>query len=161
MMYSHTHPKGKFYLKIIMLLASFGMLVSAYLAYQHFKPVGGPFCNINSYISCDIINKSVYSEIFNIPVAMLGFSAYVIIFTAALGLLKEKFPSYFLGLVALFTGASFGFAIYLSSMEAFVLRAICLYCVTSQIIILLIFIISLNIWLKHRRWLAHSLSQSS
>lgn len=160
-MYSHTHPKGKMYLKIIMLLSLLGMLVSAYLAYQHFKPVGGPFCNINSYINCDIVNKSSYSEIFNIPVAILGFAAYAIVFIAAFGLLKEKFPSYFLGLVALFTGASLGFAIYLSSMEAFVLRALCLYCITSQIIILIIFIISLNIWLKHRRWLAHSSSLSS
>lgn len=160
-MYSHTHPKGKMYLRIIMLLSVFGMLVSAYLAYQHFKPVGGPFCNINSYISCDIVNKSSYSEIFNIPVSILGCAAYLIVFIAAFGLLKEKFPTYTLGLTALFTGASFGFAIYLSSMEFFVLHALCLYCITSQIIILLIFIISLNIWLKHRRWLAHSLSQSS
>lgn len=159
-MYSHTHPKGKFYLKILMLLSVFGMLVSAYLTYQHFKPVGGPFCNINDYVSCDIVNKSIYSEFFHIPVAILGFSAYAIIFAVSFGLLKERLPPYFLGLTALFTGASLGFSIYLTSMEFFVLNAACLYCITSQITIFIIFIISLNIWLKHRRWLAHSSQQS-
>lgn len=144
-----------------MFLSVFGMLISAYLTYQHFKPVGGPFCNINNFVSCDIVNKSIYSEIFRIPVAVLGFLAYLIIFAAAFGLLRERLPSYVLGLTALFTGASLGFSIYLATMEFFVLRAACLYCIISQIIILLIFIISLNIWLKHRRWLAHSLSQSS
>ncbi len=144
-----------------MLLAVIGMLVSAYLTYQHFKPVGGAFCNVNDYVSCDIVNKSIYSEIFHIPVAILGFAAYAIIFAAAFGLLKEKLPSYALELVAFFTGASLGFSIYLTAMEFFVLRAVCIFCVTSQIIILFIFIISLNIWLKHRRWLAHSSSLSS
>lgn len=144
-----------------MLLAVFGMLISVYLAYQHYKPVGGAFCNVNDYVSCDIVNKSIYAEIFNIPVAIFGFLAYLIIFTAAFGLLKEKLPASILKLTALFTGASLGFSIYLTTMEFFVLRAVCIFCVTSQIIILFIFIISLNLWLKHRRWLAHSSFQSS
>lgn len=144
-----------------MLFAVAGMLASAYLTYQHFKPVGGAFCNVNDYVSCDIVNKSIYAEIFNIPVAIFGFSAYLIIFTAAFGLLKEKLPASILKLTALFTGASLGFSIYLTTMEFFVLRAVCIFCVTSQIIILFIFIISLNLWLKHRRWLAHSSSLSS
>ena len=134
-----------------MLLAVIGMLVSAYLTYQHFKPVGGAFCNVNDYVSCDIVNKSIYSEIFHIPVAILGFAAYAIIFAAAFGLLKEKLPSYALELVAFFTGASLGFSIYLTAMEFFVLRAVCIFCVTQQIIIIIIFIILLSLWLKEQK----------
>lgn len=138
-----------------------GMIISAYLIYQHFKPVGSTFCNVNDYVSCDIVNKSIYAEIIGIPVAIFGFSAYLIIFTAAFGLLKEKLPASALKLTALFTGASLGFSIYLTTMEFFVLQAICIFCVISQLTILIIFIISLNIWLKHRLWLAHSSSLSS
>lgn len=135
----------------VIALAVLGMLATAYLTYQHYKFSGQSFCNINNYVSCDIVNKSKYSEIFGVPVSILGFVAYSIFFIATLGLLKNWSFEKIGGALTAFTGFSFLFSIYLTYIEFFVLQAICVFCVTQQIIILIIFIILLTLWLKHRK----------
>lgn len=72
-----------------LLVASiFGAALSAYLAYQHQQALQGvsSICNISSVISCDAVNTSRYSEIFGIPIALLGLGFY-----AAVGWLSFKF----------------------------------------------------------------------
>lgn len=150
----HIHPKAAKQLSIIRFLSVLGLLVCIYLVYQHFKTDDNSFCNFNDYFNCDIVNKSEYSVLFGMPVAILGALAYIAIFATAILLIKQKLPKIALGLLALFSAISLAFAIYLSVMEFFVLYAVCIFCVTSQLIILSIFLLSLNIWLKHPRWLA-------
>ena len=51
-----------------------GMFTMIYLVYLHYAPVpeGGSFCDIGEAFSCDVVNKSAYSEILGIPMAVLG-----------------------------------------------------------------------------------------
>jgi uncharacterized membrane protein len=150
----HIHPKAVKQLSIIRWLSVLGLMVCVYLIYLHYKPNEHAFCNINDYFNCDIVNKSEYSVLFGIPVSILGALAYVAIFATTTALIRQKLPRIALGLLALFCAISLAFALYLSAMEFFILYAVCIFCVASQLIIISIFSLSLNIWLKHPRWLA-------
>lgn len=138
------------------------MIVTAYLIYQHYKDPGGAFCNVNDYVSCDIVNKSIYSEIFGIPVAALGFVSYGVLFILSIRLsrgeakqlMRQQGASLTRRLVdfaTLFSGAGLLFSLYLTYIEFFVLQALCILCITQQILILFIFLIYLYIWFAQRK----------
>lgn len=136
-------PNGKFFIALLFLSLT-GMIVTAYLVYQHYKDPGGAFCNVNDYVSCDIVNKSIYSEIFGIPVAVLGFLAYGLLFVLSV-------TRRLVGFATLFSGAGLLFSLYLTYIEFFVLQALCILCITQQILILFIFLIYLYIWFAQRK----------
>lgn len=119
------------------------MAVATYLTWAHFKPSLTDFCVFGEWWNCDIVNKSIYSEIFGIPVAILGLLAYTAFFIFSIrGLFRDqkKLVPYFLFLVS---GGTF-FALYLTGIETFMLKTYCLFCVIQQILIL----IELNIAVK-------------
>ncbi len=133
----------------LIILSVLGALVSSYLVYQHYKPLGDSICNLSNYVNCDIVNKSEYAEILGVPVAVLGLAAYAVIFFFSLALLKGWFK-HAASSLAIFTAGGLGFSLYLTYVEFFVLHAVCLFCLASQAIILALFIISLLVWLKSR-----------
>lgn len=131
----------KKYITLLRALSFLGMLVTAYLTYQHFAYPGGKFCNVNDYVSCDIVNKSIYAEIFGVPVAILGLIAYTFFFLLSFRLTPGLFKY-----GAFAAGLGLLFSLYLTLVEFFVLNAVCIFCVTQQILILFIFLIFLFLW---------------
>lgn len=129
--------------RAIAVFSFLGMIATAYLTYQHFSAPGEAFCNVNYYLSCDIVNKSIYAEIFGIPVAIIGFAAYAFFFFLSFLSLPGKRAARIGALVA---GCGLLFSLYLTYIEFFVLQAVCIFCVTQQILILLIFIMFLFLW---------------
>ncbi|MBI4435610.1 vitamin K epoxide reductase family protein [Candidatus Uhrbacteria bacterium] len=120
------------YVKWIAGLALVGIALSVYSLLHKTGFTSGAFCNLNDTFSCDIVNQGPYSELFGIPIAAIGIVGYLFIFLAAV--VKGKNPSdrqlsMFL-LVAAWGG--FLFSLYLSGLEAFVLYAWCIVCLTSQ-----------------------------
>ncbi len=110
---------------------------SIYLTYLHYKPAGGEgsFCNISEKFNCDIVNKSIYSELFGIPVAILGGIAYMLLLIFSIrGLFKDQ--SKLIPLVYFCVIGATVFTLYLTGIEIFVLKAFCLFCLTLQVIIL-------------------------
>lgn len=138
------------------LLSLLGMGVSIYLIYQHYKPAGGSFCNVSDFVSCDVVNKSKYAEILGIPVSILGLAAYSFIFILSLGILRRWIQERGETLLLIFTSLSVAFSLYLTFVEFFILQAVCLFCITSQILIIIIFILSLLLW--HTKSLSQGLS---
>ncbi|MBP9718383.1 hypothetical protein KBD59_03745 [Candidatus Gracilibacteria bacterium] len=130
-----------------------GMLVTGYLIYQHYKPAGESFCNINEYISCDIVNKSEYSELFGvIPVSVLGFLSYLFFgVVSAFWLKKGGIPKRLQLLATVFGVFSLIFSLYLTYIEFFVLFAVCIFCLAQQVLILIISLILLYLWYKQKR----------
>ena len=126
----------KNYYKALSVINFLALLVSAYLTYLHFAPEASDVCNLSEKWNCEIVNKSIYSEIFGIPVSILGLIAYLAFFIFSLrGLRRDqsKWLPYFLFFVA----GGTAFALYLTGIEAFVLRTFCLFCVTQQVLILI------------------------
>ncbi len=53
--------KKKFIIACILLLL--GIILSLFLSYQHFSTSAGKFCTFGDSFSCDIVNKSPYSNL--------------------------------------------------------------------------------------------------
>lgn len=125
--------------RVMTFLAVLGVGVSGYLTYTHFfsAPI---FCGGTS--SCELVNSSRFAFIGPIPVSLLGLIGYVAILALSFIPTNEdrQWPAQLIFGVALIGVL---FQLYLTYIELFVLYAICYWCVASQIIILLIFILSL------------------
>jgi vitamin-K-epoxide reductase (warfarin-sensitive) len=121
----------------IAVLALAGAVVSA-LALQVHYSTGTEPCSINERWDCGVVNHSPFAVVDRVPVAALGIAGYIAI--ASLALARQRL----ILLLAAFIG--FDFALWLTSIEHYVLQVWCLYCVISQGIIALILLLSLG-WL--------------
>lgn len=112
--------------KIITLLALLGVGISAYLAYL--KITNNTLsCGLGQ---CTVVQTSKYSEIFGIPVAILGLEYYL----ALLVLSWSKFKK----ATQIWALLGLAFSSYLTVLELFILKAICGWCVLSFVIIIII-----------------------
>ena len=126
--------------QITVALAVIGLLVSIYMTI--YKMTSNEAMCIGSS-GCSEVNASRYSEVNGIPVAVLGVGGYAAIL--ALLFLEQK-PGFFEeNGTMIFFGISlvgFLFTLYLIYVEAALLHAYCPFCLTSQAVMSLIFIIS-------------------
>lgn len=105
-----------------------------YLTYLHYKGAGASVCDFGAELSCSIVNQSIYSELFGIPVSLLGLAYFM---TVVLLMLQRKLKQVFQGVI-LFTIFSLVFSLYLSVIELRVLKSVCLFCESSKGIMLII-----------------------
>lgn len=116
------------------------MLVSIYMTI--YKLTENPnMCLGNG--GCSTVNSSIYSEVSGIPVAVVGVGGYLAIL--ALLLLENRIS--FLktnGSMAGFALALIGFlfTIYLIYIEIALIHALCPFCITSQVAMTILFILS-------------------
>ncbi len=128
----------------IPVLSVIGLGVAIYLTYvetQSVKAFCGPVGD------CNAVQSSSYSKVWGIlPVGLLGAAGYIVIFAAwFVGRQNWSWLSKYAP-VALFGMALFGtiFSIYLTYLELFVIYAVCIWCISSAIIITLQLLFSLN-----------------
>jgi uncharacterized membrane protein len=109
------------------LVALAGVGVAAYLTWAHYADTS-VICVAGG--GCEKVQSSDYAELFGIPVAVLGLAAYV----AILALIVWDAPIARLGAASL---ALFGllFSAYLLVVQLFVIDAICIWCVTNDVLI--------------------------
>jgi uncharacterized membrane protein len=110
----------------MIVLAAAGAGVAAYLTWVHYADVS-PICATGG--GCETVQKSSYSEIAGIPVAMLGLGGYIAILATLL--VRGEATRLWTAALAL-VGA--GFSVYLTYLELFVIDAICQWCVASAVI---------------------------
>ena len=53
-------------------LAVVGVVVSSISLQHHYSTSQDSFCNLSQTVNCDIVNRSVYSKIGPVPVALIG-----------------------------------------------------------------------------------------
>jgi len=130
----------KWIYRISIALAVLGVLVSIYMTI--YKLTENPnMCLGNG--GCSTVNASVYSEVSGIPVATVGIGGYLAILVMLL--LENRFS--FLktnGTMAVFglTLVGFLFTLYLVYVELALIHALCPFCVTSQVTMTILFILS-------------------
>jgi len=124
----------------IALLALSGIFVSSISLYHHFSKSKTSFCDIGQSFNCDLVNRSQYSVFHGIPVALLGILGYLLILSLAT-VYREKAETPFI--LAGVTLAGLGFALYLTYIEAFVLHAWCILCLSSLTLITVAAVLSL------------------
>jgi uncharacterized membrane protein len=126
--------------QLAILLTIVGLLVSIYMTI--YKITSNDSMCIGSG-DCKTVNASRYAEVYGIPVAVLGVAGYSAILAV---LFLERRPGFFQqNGTLLFFGLSltgFLFTLYLIFVEVALIRAYCPFCITSQTVMTIIFIIS-------------------
>lgn len=134
----------KIMLAAIVIMALAGMADSSYAVKLHYTTEGDSFCNVSETFNCDVVNTSEYSELFGIPVAGIGFAGYLF-YAFLAGSLLAGVSYRGLAVPLLLTAGLFGvaFSLALTYIEFFVLEAVCILCVVSQALVILILVASI------------------
>lgn len=111
---------------LILLMGICGIALSIASLHSHYATSATEYCDLNAMFNCDIVNRSKFSEVFHVPVALIGLLGYVVLMVLSLGkIMAFKLVRLFLSLGGL------GFALYLAYIEEYVLRTWCLLCIGS------------------------------
>jgi len=129
-------------LRVIAFFAVVGMALSTYSLLHHGSFVSGALCTFNATFNCDIVNRGPYSEIGGVPVALMGLLGYGFMLIAACLRMRRPTDKTLLDFLVLVSAGALAFSLYLTGVEAFVLHAWCVICLTSQVSILAIFVSS-------------------
>ena len=119
-------------LNAVLALALAGIAVSSVSLYHHYDKSESSFCDFGGSFNCDIVNRSIYSKVFEIPVALIGILGYLALAILTRYCRKHAKAKMFLFIAAL---AGLGFALRLTYIEGFVLAAWCVLCLTSLALI--------------------------
>ena len=112
------------------ILALAGIAVATYIAIAE-SGGGAPKCLAGGG-GCETVAHSQYSHLAGINVAVIGILGYVVLLIAAL---LPGDPGRFGGFLGALIG--FGFSLYLTYLELFVIDAICQWCVASAVLMAL------------------------
>jgi len=126
---------------IIGMLAFIGVFVSTYLTLYKFGYIGSLQCAVGS---CETVNTSRWATFFGLPVAAWGLGFYVSALALVVVGIQERYVdsrALSLALVAL-TGWGVLFSGWLTYLELFVIDAICIWCVASAVIVLVMFAVA-------------------
>jgi uncharacterized membrane protein len=107
-----------------------GIVLSGLSLHNHYSAAATDYCDLSAMFNCDLVNRSVYSRIFGVPVALVGLLGYV--FLAGLSVRSNRLLASF-RLASAITGL--GFALYLAYIEAYVIGVWCLLCIGSLMMI--------------------------
>ncbi len=131
------HKKHKH--DIVVILAVLGAGISLYLAVSHYLGVAVP-CTVTH--GCETVLASKYSSFFGLPLSVWGVLFYAgAIVTALLAnhyVLWRRLLTLLLGLGALMSLIFLG-------LQFFVIRQICQYCLTTDVLAVVLLLLDLNI----------------
>jgi len=121
-------------------LSGLGIYISGYLVTKRFT--GGSLA-CTRWAQCDVVNNSVYSQFYGVPVSVIGLGGYVLLLALALAALcmAGRRQSHILLLSFLLALGGVGFSVYLTYLEIYVIEALCAWCVASAVVIMLLAIV--------------------
>ncbi len=129
--------------RVAWLTALIGLLDSIYLTVLKYSN-NKSLC-IQGVGDCWSVNTSIYSEIFGIPIALLGFGAYgfilLLLWAEQRHSLIQQYADFLLFGVTLI---GIIYSAYLTYLEIAVIKAICPFCVVSAVAMLILFIYSVK-----------------
>jgi uncharacterized membrane protein len=114
---------------VVAALALTGAGIAGYLTYTKYADATIA-CSTGG---CETVQDSEYAEILGLPVPVLGLAGYLAIFSTAL----------FAGEAARLAGAALAlgglvFSVYLVFVQVFAIEAFCLWCLASDVVMLLL-----------------------
>ncbi|HLG18327.1 MAG TPA: thioredoxin domain-containing protein [Bdellovibrionota bacterium] len=133
----------------ILALSAVGILDSIWLLVLHLSTGSlSNACAVSSFINCDLLHFSAYSEVLSVPVPAFSIIFYSWMLTVVLAAWKRAEadatrPAAYLRLMS--WGGLF-VTVYFASLSAFVLKAICPFCT-------LLYAVNIALWIVTWRWM--------
>lgn len=119
------------------LLALFGIVVSAYLAWQWYAAAGASWCDLGSYFSCSRVRESPYAAVAGVPTATVGVVGFGILLSLAGLALRGRervgpwtTPRW----IVVFAAVGAGIGAILTVIEVAVIQAVCVLCVLAFVL---------------------------
>ena len=131
------------YYYTVVVLALFGLIVSLYLSYSHYRvytDIGyKSFCAISKAINCDTVSQSAYSIFWGLPVAVWGIGGYIF-FLLFLLIAKNKDAGNkrVWTLLFLIAAAFTLYSIFLAAISTFYIYSYCIMCLVLYAVNLLL-----------------------
>lgn len=123
---------SRWILLVIALLSAGGVVVSSVSLYHHYGSAKSSYCDFGGNFNCDMVNRSIYSTVLGVPVALIGILGYAgLLALATRYKARAKMPA----IMLLGSVAGLGFALYLTYIEAYVLAVWCVLCLSSLALI--------------------------
>jgi uncharacterized membrane protein len=121
--------------RVMLVIAGLAIVLTIYLVYVHYSGAR-PICTSKGGDTCLKVQTSVWSKVGPIPVSLIGLIGYIAIFFSLLAPDRDEIRVLTLGMTL------FGvcFSGYLTYRELFTLHEICEECVTSAVLVTLLFI---------------------
>jgi len=129
---------------ILAVLDVVGLVIASYLAIvevQGYAPVCGPLKG------CEDVARSEYSRIAGVPVAVYGVGLSLLLLTLAITWWKKDLY----GLLLAHYGLSLAgviFEAYFLYLQVFVIHAVCVWCTTYGLSLILRFVVAFIVWLR-------------
>src|SRR6201987_197231 len=139
--------------RMIAIFAVLGIAVSSVSLDHHFRKSKTSFCDFGQSFNCDIVNRSEYSTVAGVPVALIGILGYAALLAFAT-FYREKAETP--GILVVGSLGGLGFALYLTYIEKYVLTVWCILCLTSLAVIFSITVLSVALLKRSMRRLPTS-----
>ena len=135
---------------VLAALALVGVCLSTYLTLFKLGVIGRLACSVGH---CETVNTSRWAVMFGIPIAGWGLAFYVSLFVVALVGISDRFADavWVSKLLVVMTGWGVLFSAWLTYLELFVIRAVCVWCVTSAVLVVVTFMLSVMDWRESGR----------
>ncbi len=127
--------------RVMLAITVLGIILTSYLVYVHYSGAK-PVCTAST--ACLTVQRSQWSKLAGVPVALIGLIGYIGILLALLAPDSELDRTAILGM----TFIGFGFSGYLTYRELFSIHAVCEECATSAVFMTILFACSLWRFLK-------------
>jgi uncharacterized membrane protein len=111
----------------LLAVSAAGIGVAAYLTYVHYQPAA-LICTAGG--GCETVQDSKYAVLAGIPVAVLGLAAWVA--ALVLTIWDSELARTLTAALAL---AGLAFAVYLVVLQLFVIDAICVWCMSNDVVL--------------------------
>lgn len=128
----------------LIVLALVGLVDATYLTVKHYT--GEPLeCSLVA--GCEAVLNSGYSMVLGVPVALGGVLYYASIFLLVYYIMLTQSEKLFKLLGVVVVGGMLA-TIYFVSLQVFVIKSICQYCMISAVVTTILVIIMVRVWLK-------------
>lgn len=138
--------KGKIFAIIFLIIGLIGFLDASFLTLEHYRG-SIPACGFLT--GCNEVLSSPYSQIRGVPLALTGVAYYLFVIFGAIYYLDTK-KLHWLHILSGFTLIGIIASLYFVYLQAFVIKALCTYCLVSATTSTLLFINGLYVF-KHTK----------
>ncbi len=128
---------------ISLVLVVIGIGISGYLSYVKLTETP-TVCIEGGGFNCEVVQSSIYAKLFGIPIAYMGLATYLVIGVLLLLQNRNTFLREY-GVMIQFGIIMFAFlfSVWLVYLQAFQLKAFCMWCLSHELTMTLLFIVSI------------------